>query len=892
MTASSAAAALARGTLVVTPNKRLARELVARHDAAQRDAGFVAWPAARALPWNAFVADLWQQALDAGLDLPPHRLDDGQSTHLWQRIVATDLASNPLLDAAAAARLAAEAWERVQGYGEGGASWRGFAAGGPEVEAFARWAGAFERETRRLGALDLARAPDALARIAASLPGVGSLEAVLAGFVEVAPQQRRLLDALRAAGARVDRIDGDDSADVRRGRLVGAATPRDELLAALAWARRKAEADPQARVGIVVHDLHERRALVAALAEDVLCPGLQWPGDERAPRPYDISAGGALADAPVIATALHLVALAHGPLDRMHAAALMHSRYLPGDEAQRAARSGVERDWLEHGRRELTLPAIAAALGRADPSLASRWRAVRPTVPSRGAPRAYVEAWRQWLEATGWCDGVALDAAELAARGAWAELLAAFVRLTAVAPRMTRDEALLALRAAAQARAFEPEAPGARVRILGVLEAGGLAFDAVWVAGLAAEAWPRAPEPTPLLPIAWQRERDIPRATAARELEYARALTAALDASAAEVVFSYARTLDDHASHPSPLIAHLPPLVAEVPRPLTPARAQFDARPALERVADERAPAWADGVAFRGGAGLVDAQSTCPFRAGGRYRLRAEGWPEALAGLGPAERGRFVHAALAAFWSAVRDHATLAGLDDAALDRHIAAAVGAGRAAVDDALWNALPPVVAAGEGGHVARLMRAWLALDRERPPFTVERTEMNATLALAGHELALRIDRVDRLADGRRIVIDYKTGMAVAPEHWFAERPQAPQLALYAMALDADAPLAGLAYAQLKPGQVRAVGLAADATAWPALSEPGAGRRIPVADWTAAQATLRQSIEALGQAVRDGDVRIAPRDAKACSVCDLQPLCRVAILDEGDEAEENGDE
>jgi hypothetical protein len=37
---------------------------------------------------------------------------------------------------------------------------------------------------------------------------------------------------------------------------------------------------------------------------------------------------------------------------------------------------------------------------------------------------------------------------------------------------------------------------------------------------------------------------------------------------------------------------------------------------------------------------------------------------------------------------------------------------------------------------------------------------------------------------------------------------------------------------------------------------------------------------------------VRIAPRDAKACSVCDLKPLCRVAILDEGEEAEENGDE
>ena len=49
----------------------------------------------------------------------------------------------------------------------------------------------------------------------------------------------------------------------------------------------------------------------------------------------------------------------------------------------------------------------------------------------------------------------------------------------------------------------------------------------------------RAPRPNPLLPLPWQRERNVPRSTAARELAYATALTAQFARAAPEVVFSY-----------------------------------------------------------------------------------------------------------------------------------------------------------------------------------------------------------------------------------------------------------------------------------------------------------------------------------------------------------------
>jgi RecB family exonuclease len=191
-------------------------------------------------------------------------------------------------------------------------------------------------------------------------------------------------------------------------------------------------------------------------------------------------------------------------------------------------------------------------------------------------------------------------------------------------------------------------------------------------------------------------------------------------------------------------------------------------------------------------------------------------------------------------------------------------------------------------ESGHVARLMKQWLLrVDAQRPPFTVEHAELEASVTLAGHALALRIDRVDRLADGRRAIVDYKTGRAVTADHWLAERPQAPQLALYALALGDEPAVAALAYAQLKPGQVAAVGLADDPATWPGLPAAGALRRARVADWDEARVTMRDALAKLAQDLHDGDAGIRPRDAKVCGRCAFLSLCRRADVEEADAAD-----
>lgn len=877
--------ALASGAVVVTPNNRLARHLTALHDRAQRAAGRVVWIAPTVLPWNAWLERLWLDVLAAGCrPEPPRRISPAHSAYLWARLVAAE--GLPLMDENGAANLAAKAWSLAHAWGAGGPSWRSWSGGDDDAAVFARWAEDYRATIEGLGGLDDAQLPDWLARCAPDVPMWRETSVAMAGFLEFSPQQERLLAAVAAAGMRVVRVptlaDTADDAIARAVRMAGT-TPRDEVARALTWARARAIAEPAATLAIAIEDLESRRAEVRALADEILCPELQWPGHEDAVRPYNLSLGVAASDVPLVATALDLLALAHAPLPIARAASLVRSRYIAGGDADWLRRAALEEKWLREGRRDISLAGIVAAMGAQDRAFAPLQRAVDDGPKGYAAlpPRAWAEAWRACVEAAGWPGDRGLSSAEWQARGVWDELLAEFASLGVVVPGLRRAEAIAALVALGRAKVFQPESPPAPIQILGVLEAAGLSFDGLWVAGLAADTWPPAPQPNPLLPIAWQRERNVPRSTAARELAYAKALVTQWAMAAPEVVFSYATTTEDHARTSSPLVKAAAFHTGEAPRPTT-AHAQFDRAPEHEALVDDRAPPLPEGTPVRGGTGLIAAQGDCPFRAVAIHRLRVDRWPLSQDGLSAIERGILVHATMAAFWRDVRDHATLLALPEDELVLRIEAAVAAGVTCILPARWSRLPAVVAAGEPLRLAKIVRVWLDdFDRWRPPFAVDDMEVSRPLLLEGLELALRLDRIDALAGGGTAIIDYKTGLVSSPARWFDDRPLDPQLGLYWLsqqAFDSERSVRALAYAQLRPGEMKAVGLAEDEAAWPRLVGPSDLRNPGLADWRAVELRWRHTLGAMATEVREGRAAVAPRDAiETCRRCGLQSLCRI---------------
>jgi RecB family exonuclease len=158
---------------------------------------------------------------------------------------------------------------------------------------------------------------------------------------------------------------------------------------------------------------------------------------------------------------------------------------------------------------------------------------------------------------------------------------------------------------------------------------------------------------------------------------------------------------------------------------------------------------------------------------------------------------------------------------------------------------------------------------------------------LQIGGIAVDVRIDRIDRLPDGAHVILDYKTG-AVSAGAWDGERPDEPQLPLYAVTDGGD--VDALSFVRLSAQEVAFKGRSRTAEALPGVA-PGAEDD---ASWNALFDSWRGVLERLAAEFLGGDARVAPkRYPQTCRYCDVGPLCRVTeLFDRGPLAAEHDDE
>ncbi len=389
--------------------------------------------------------------------------------------------------------------------------------------------------------------------------------------------------------------------------------------------------------------------------------------------------------------------------------------------------------------------------------------------------------------------------------------------------------------------------------------ASGLGFDHLWVLGLHDEAIPPPAQPNPFLPLGLQRDRGLPHSTALRELEFNRKLLARLSASAREVVFSYPQWEGDQPRAASPLIEVYPSGSATGG-----SRADQGVRPTteLEAFNDQVAPPLATGTEQRGGTSMLKDMAACPFRAFARNRLGARELEEPDLGLNAREKGSAVHKVLEDIWKELERQEKLLALDSPELQQLI-----------DGAIETSLEEVDRLGvrlERRRLRKLLAEWFEIEKARPPFRVHAWEEERPITIGELNIAARIDRVDELPDGRRIIIDYKTG-EVNGNAWSGERLDEPQVPLYCVST--EAPIAGAAFAQIRSGLVLLKGVGEDGdlgTITPMKVPRDATMPDLVDAWT-------RSLHQLANAFRNGDARVDPKEKSTCQYCKLPALCRI---------------
>jgi len=871
----------AAAVTVVTPNRRLAHALAADFDRAQGAAGHTSWETADILPFGAFAARLYEDALyaEGGADLP-RLLSPDEDLFLWEAIVGESHAI--LLSVGAAAAQAREAWQQAQAW-RLGARLKAMPLD-EDATAWAGWAARYVLRMQKDRLTDAACLPDlatrALGHPRARLPKL----LVVYGFGVVTPQQQALFDALTAHGTELT-----SSAPAMRVAVqsrVACADARAEIDLAARWARARLEANPQARIGVVCPALDALRPMVERIFRRTLAPG-----GSRAVLPFDLSLGTPLATQPVVAHALAALELGGRDTDFARASLVLRSPFIGEAELERAPRARADAAMRASAAPRISLDALAAGLEgtpRLDARLGAYVRYRREKLFGRQAPRAWAEAFDGALRTLGFPGERSPDSAEYQALARWHELLAEFARTERVVGAMGFHGALARLTRMAQAVLFQPETPEVPIQVLGLLEAAGLEFDHLWVMGLSDEAWPPKAHANAFLPAALVREAGVPWSAPADALHQAQVLTAGWRGAAAELVLSHPRNEGDRHLAPSALIANVPEVALELTA--TPTwRDVIHAARRVERVEDARAPAFDTTQRARGGAGLIASQSACAFRAFAAHRLASAPLDAPHAGLDAMERGSLVHRVLASVWEELKTKASFDAMPAAELDALVGRAAEAAIARARRRRPGVLDGRYAAIERARLARLAREWLEVERGRGEFTVVAREDRRALAIGPLQLTGQLDRVDDTPEGR-IIIDYKTGRPSVGV-LLGPRPDEPQLPLYLVAGEPDA--VGIAFAQVRAGDMKFTGLAREKDLLPGartIEEVGKRQRCE-ADWTAQVAFWKRELTRLATAFAAGDAAVDPKDPrKSCTYCEQQPFCRIAArLGEGagDEAD-----
>ncbi len=860
-------ALLGAGGEIVTATPGQARRLQIEFGRAAAAGAAGVWPTPAITPWAGWLAREFRAAEER-----PALLDDYAALRLWQQVIADSADAEGLIGVAATAAAVAHAWALAH-------DWQiavdGFEPQTPEQSAFRRWAVEFRRRSHALGVIDRARLPlQVAARRGQSSPPLLGWH----GFGVVTPSRAALGAALTARGCGVVELALDGAPGDLACCTAPTAAAESEALAG--WLAARLGVRPAARLVVLVPDLAARAASLARLLDDRLAPSLLEPGAGDG-RPYAIAVAPRLAAHAVVDAALGVLALAGEHIDLGTLGRLLRSPYLPAGDGVAARRARLDAELRRDGARTLAgaeLPRRLRTGAAAEPGFAALVESVRTALaaPARRGPAEWADAMQSALRAAGWPKGRALGALEYQAARAVNESLAAFAGLGALLPPLGLDAALAELGALLAAERSPPDAGDAAVLLLDRLEDPGIPCDGLWVSGLTADRFPTAVSPTPFLPLGLQRARGLPGATAAGTLGDARRTLAAWRTAAPELVLSAPQQDDDGPLLRSVLIPAAPP--PQLPQP-APRRAEvLRAAARLEPFDGGALPSLAAGAPLAGGARVLELQALCPFRAGAELRLGAAALESPASGLPRRVRGELAHAALAEFWRGVGSQQALLVLSAELRAQAVTAAVG-------HAFRSHRRPLPRSRllelERQWLGRVLDQLLEVEARREPFEVVEREAEHLASPAGHALRVRVDRVDRLASGATALIDYKTGRHT-PRRWAGPRPDAVQLAIYALAR--PEPPEAVAIARLALGNAGFVGVAARDGLLPGVAGVGGAGRAELEGytWRGLLGEWRRTTDELARAHAAGEAAVDPAPA-ACERCALAALCRIDTVDTG---------
>lgn len=680
-----------------------------------------------------------------------------------------------------------------------------------------------------------------------------------------------------------------------------------EITVAALWAKQQLknaiDSQKMPTIAIVIPDLNQNKEKVQRIFEEIFMPDLQMPDVARVSLPFNISAGGALIEQPIIASAIKLLELNARSINCDELVELLHSPFLCFSDEDLSFISKLI-GWVKRERttriniarlRQLTSKLIekktddeeASNCCFADALMAQNTLSTRFGLSKSISIQQWVDFFYETFELYQWPGIRNPDSQEYQALKQFQQITLQFAQSDVVMGKINFNEALQQYKQLLSNAVFQPQTIESPLQILGLLEASGLHFDQLWLMGMSSKQWPASPNPNPLLPVAMQKKFNMPHSTASRELSLAQHLSNRFCHSAQHVYVSFSQVIDDNPCSISPLFNDMEQLSPEqvlnkTVDSLLPQHEiyrRYQVANGLEDFEWGDAPPLTEAESIKGGTSLFANQSLCPFKAFATHRLSIKAFEKPVVGIDKSAKGNLLHRSLELIWKQITNLNELRALTD---DEQTKLCTDYAEFSLNEYSHKLSEPLgirLHKIESQRLASLLFAWLNVERERADFTVVSREERKIFRFAQLELIGRVDRVDQLSDGSHVVIDYKTGKP-AIKSWWGDRPEQPQLPLYSSLLEQEGiAVSAVAFAQvnIEACVIKGIGddnVAEKTLSWNAKTQSQAG----VQSWAHLKEHWQQVLSSLANDFIAGKSAVDPKSVLAsCQYCDLAPVCRV---------------
>ena len=572
--------------------------------------------------------------------------------------------------------------------------------------------------------------------------------------------------------------------------------PHQEIRAAARWADLLQKKHPTHRIGIIAATLADSKRDLRRIIKEELDLSDFSCSQTGSASSYSISISIRLNDTPLVSSALLLLSLNFNQLPLEDFCRLLNSPFW-GRNNTLLARAITEKNLRNLARNPIPNAEFINQLEFSEKYSINNEDLHKESVSCREALNLFaqmssknsfsdwVSLFQEQLTILGWPGQRDLNDAEYRQHQQWVNALERYVSLDQFGLKITLQDALRQLSQVTNKRTFQSGSPNAPIQIMELLESSALRFDHLWITGMDNDNWPADVAPYSLLSLNLQKEFITPKSLPEKELELAKNQLARLKAASNDTICSFSETDGSNSREASYLIADLTEINYEnINRlSLAPLAYREENIIKLDKISCINGPTInLANETILGGSGIFKHQASCPFNAFAIHRLGAKDTPTPELGLSAADRGSIIHQCMEVFWRQITTHGQLINLTEEALVELVAASISQALKHWERARPDIFRPKFTSLEKIRLSRLLVQWLGIEKRRVPFSVFAVEQEIQGDFHGLPLKLKIDRVDQLRDGRRIIIDYKTGENPKAD-WETGRLKEPQVPLYAV-------------------------------------------------------------------------------------------------------------